>query len=57
MTQTFRLTLLLLRAYVRDRTALFFSFFLPFLFMVILVVTILLFGTSKYWVYYAGESR
>ncbi len=28
-----------------------------FLFMVILVVTILLFGTSKYWVYYAGESR
>src|SRR5574341_1891066 len=27
--------LLLLRAYVRDRTALFFSFFLPFLFMVI----------------------
>lgn len=35
MRQTFRLMLLLLRAYVRDRTALFFSFFLPFLFMVI----------------------
>ncbi|MBI4272182.1 MAG: ABC transporter permease [Candidatus Rokubacteria bacterium] len=35
MSQTLRLMLLLLRAYVRDRTALFFSFFLPFLFMVI----------------------
>lgn len=35
MQQTLRLMLLLLRAYVRDRTALFFSFFLPFLFMVI----------------------
>lgn len=28
-----------------------------FLFVVILLVTILLFGTAKYWVYYAGESR
>jgi ABC-type sugar transport system permease subunit len=28
-----------------------------FLFAVILVVTIILFGTAKYWVYYAGESR
>jgi multiple sugar transport system permease protein len=28
-----------------------------FLFAVILVVTIVLFGTAKYWVYYAGESR
>lgn len=28
-----------------------------FLFLVILVVTIVLFGTAKYWVYYAGESR
>lgn len=28
-----------------------------FLFVVILIVTIVLFGTAKYWVYYAGESR
>ena len=28
-----------------------------FLFVVILLVTIGLFGTAKYWVYYAGESR
>jgi len=28
-----------------------------FLFAVILLVTIVLFGTAKYWVYYAGESR
>ena len=28
-----------------------------FLFLIILAVTILLFGTAKYWVYYAGESR
>ena len=28
-----------------------------FLFLVILLVTILLFGTAKYWVYYAAESR
>ncbi|HEY3474125.1 MAG TPA: sugar ABC transporter permease [Anaerolineales bacterium] len=28
-----------------------------FLFIVILVVTMVLFGTAKYWVYYAGESR
>lgn len=28
-----------------------------FLFVVILLVTILLFGTAKYWVYYAGETR
>jgi multiple sugar transport system permease protein len=28
-----------------------------FLFVVILLVTIALFGTAKYWVYYAGESR
>jgi len=28
-----------------------------FLFLVILVITIVLFGTAKYWVYYAGESR
>jgi ABC-type sugar transport system permease subunit len=28
-----------------------------FLFIVILVVTVVLFGTAKYWVYYAGESR
>jgi multiple sugar transport system permease protein len=28
-----------------------------FLFVVILLVTIVLFGTAKYWVYYAGESR
>jgi multiple sugar transport system permease protein len=28
-----------------------------FLFLVILVVTVVLFGTAKYWVYYAGESR
>jgi multiple sugar transport system permease protein len=27
------------------------------LFLIILVVTIFLFGTAKYWVYYAGESR
>ncbi len=35
MSQTLRLMRLILRAYVRDRTALFFSFFLPFLFMLI----------------------
>ena len=35
MTQTLRFTAMLLRAYVRDRTALFFTFFLPFLFMII----------------------
>ncbi len=28
-----------------------------FLFFLVLLVTIILFGTSKYWVYYAGESR
>ena len=28
-----------------------------FLFLVILLVTIVLFGTAKYWVYYAGEAR
>jgi multiple sugar transport system permease protein len=28
-----------------------------FLFVVILIVTLFLFGTAKYWVYYAGESR
>lgn len=28
-----------------------------FLFVIILVVTLVLFGTAKYWVYYAGESR
>jgi ABC-type sugar transport system permease subunit len=28
-----------------------------FLFVIILVVTITLFGTAKYWVYYAGEAR
>jgi len=28
-----------------------------FLFVVILLVTIILFGTAKYWVFYAGESR
>jgi multiple sugar transport system permease protein len=28
-----------------------------FLFAVILVITMVLFGTAKYWVYYAGESR
>lgn len=28
-----------------------------FLFIVILIVTIVLFGTAKYWVYYAGEAR
>ena len=28
-----------------------------FLFVVILLLTIILFGTAKYWVYYAGESR
>ena len=28
-----------------------------FLFIVILLVTMILFGTAKYWVYYAGESR
>jgi len=33
--QTLRFTAMLLRAYVRDRSALFFTFFLPFLFMVI----------------------
>jgi multiple sugar transport system permease protein len=27
------------------------------LFLIVLAVTILLFGTAKYWVYYAGESR
>ena len=27
------------------------------LFVIILVVTIILFGTARYWVYYAGESR
>lgn len=35
MGQTLRFTAMLLRAYVRDRSALFFTFFLPFLFMVI----------------------
>jgi len=35
MTQTLRFTLMLLRAYVRDRTALFFSLLLPLLLMVI----------------------
>ena len=35
MTQTLRLTGSFLRAYVRDRSALFFTFFLPFLFMLI----------------------
>ena len=28
-----------------------------FLFVIILIVTITLFGTAKYWVYYAGENR
>jgi multiple sugar transport system permease protein len=28
-----------------------------FLFVIILAVTITLFGTAKYWVYYAGEAR
>lgn len=28
-----------------------------FLFVIILVTTLVLFGTAKYWVYYAGESR
>jgi ABC-type sugar transport system permease subunit len=28
-----------------------------FLFLIILLVTLFLFGTAKYWVYYAGESR
>ena len=28
-----------------------------FLFLIVLLVTIILFGTAKYWVYYAGESR
>ena len=28
-----------------------------FLFLIILLVTLVLFGTAKYWVYYAGESR
>jgi multiple sugar transport system permease protein len=28
-----------------------------FLFLIILAVTIVLFGTAKYWVYYAGEGR
>jgi multiple sugar transport system permease protein len=27
------------------------------LFVVILIVTLVLFGTAKYWVYYAGENR
>ena len=27
------------------------------LFVIILIVTIFLFGTARYWVYYAGESR
>ena len=35
MRQTLRFTGMLLRAYVRDRSAMFFSFFLPFLLMVI----------------------
>ncbi|MEK7285035.1 MAG: ABC transporter permease, partial [Chloroflexota bacterium] len=35
MAQTLRFTLMLLRAYVRDRTALFFSLLLPLLLMVI----------------------
>lgn len=35
MGQTLRFTAMLVRAYVRDRTALFFTFFLPFLLMVI----------------------
>jgi ABC-2 type transport system permease protein len=35
VTQTLRFTGILLRAYVRDRAALFFTFFLPFLFMII----------------------
>jgi ABC-2 type transport system permease protein len=35
LRQTLRFTLTLLRAYVRDRAALFFTFFLPFLFMII----------------------
>ena len=35
MGQTLRFTGMLLRAYVRDRTALFFTFLLPFLFMII----------------------
>jgi multiple sugar transport system permease protein len=28
-----------------------------FLFIIILIITFVLFGTAKYWVYYAGESR
>jgi multiple sugar transport system permease protein len=28
-----------------------------FLFLVILIVTMVMFSTAKYWVYYAGESR
>jgi multiple sugar transport system permease protein len=28
-----------------------------FLFLVVLLVTVILFSTAKYWVYYAGESR
>jgi len=28
-----------------------------FLFLVILIITIVLFATAKYWVYYAGETR
>lgn len=35
MTQVLRFAAMLIRAYVRDRSALFFSFFLPLLFMVI----------------------
>jgi multiple sugar transport system permease protein len=27
------------------------------LFLLILIVTVVLFGTARYWVYYAGESR
>jgi multiple sugar transport system permease protein len=27
------------------------------LFIVILIVTLVLFGTARYWVYYAGEAR
>lgn len=28
-----------------------------FLFLIILLITFVLFGTSKYWVYYPGDSR
>jgi multiple sugar transport system permease protein len=27
------------------------------LFIIILLVTLVLFGTARYWVYYAGENR